>query len=108
MTPRPRTLPELLSGLAKVDEVLRSWKLVIDRILACPLLYGVALSGKVPDVGETLVLRHNLGRLPVGWVVTDNTDGGVRIARTAWDESTISFVKETDGSVDAPFGVWVY
>lgn len=109
MTPRPRTLPDLLSGDDKTNGVFRKWKVFLDGILACPLLYGVLVSGEVPDFDGTTTLRHNLGRLPVGWFIVDTTTDGVVIYRTEWDDTTITFGRPVVGaSVDAPFTVWVF
>ena len=109
MTPRPRILPKLETKLAEVDAVLRKWAVHIDGILACPLLYGVLVSGEVPGFDGTTTLRHNLGRLPVGWFIVDTTTDGVVIYRTEWDDTTITFGRPVVGaSVGAPFTVWVF
>lgn len=107
MTPRPRTLPKLETGLSKVDEVLRKWSAFLDAILACPLLYGVLVSSTVPDVGLTRVVRHNLGRVPIGWFHVASTDGD-ELVRVAADDTTITFEQGTGGGVDTPVTLWIF
>ena len=107
MTPRPRTLPDLLSGDDKTNGVFRKWKVFLDGILACPLLYGVLVSGEVPDFDGTTTLRHNLGRLPVGWFHVAQTDGA-QLVKTEADENTITFEQGTGASVDTPFTLWIF
>lgn len=108
VTPRPRTLPKLETGLPKVDDVLRRLAVALETLMACPLLYGVLLSGKAPDIGgATVELRHNLGRVPVGWFHVAQTDGS-QLVRTAADETTITFEQGTGASVDTPFTLWVF
>ena len=107
MTPRPRTLPDLLSGDDKTNGVFRKWKVFLDGILACPLLYGVLVSGEVPEFDDVVVLRHNLGRLPVGWFHVAQTDGA-QLVKTEADENTITFEQGTGASVDTPFTLWIF
>lgn len=108
MTPRPRILPDLLSGDDKTNAVLRRWKAFLDGVLTCPLLYGVLVSGEVPDVGETVTLRHNLGRVPVGWFVVDQAGSGVELYRDSADDETITFARPASASVDEPFTMWIF
>lgn len=108
MTPRPRILPKLETGVAAVDAVLRKWAVFLDGVLACPLLYGVLVSGEMPDIGETVTLRHNLGRVPVGWFVVDQAGNGVELYRDSADDDTITFARPGAASVDVAFTMWVY
>lgn len=75
--------------------------------ITCPLLGGRQLTGvKLPSTA-TVAVAHGLGRVPYGYILTDQTGTtghGVPV-RTAWDESTITFLAPTGDSV---VGLWVY
>lgn len=107
MIPRPWVLPDIATGVQKVDETLRRWKAVLDVALACPLLRGVLVAGTMPDVGAEVTLRHSLGRVPIGWFHVRSTDGD-ELNLVSSDEATITFEQGFGAGVDTPFTLWIF
>ncbi len=70
-----------------------------------PVQGGVQLSGKV-DAGGTVTLRHALGHVPTGWIVTDITGGFSALYRSGWGAEVITLVNAAPANV--AFSVYVY
>lgn len=108
MTARPKLPPRLRTGDVAQDARALDLERALRAPLSCPLLDGVQVSGAVPDVGGTVELAHNLGRVPRGWFVVDAQDAGVDLVRSAWTAATLTLARGTDAATDARFTVWVF
>ena len=108
MTVRTILPRRLATGDAAQDARDRQRDADLRAPLSCPLLAGVLVSGKVPDVGNLTVIRHNLGRMPKGWVLVDILDDGVDVYRTTWDETTLTLDRGASAAVDSRFTLWVF
>jgi hypothetical protein len=56
----------------------------------------------VPATGVDVA--HGLGRVPIGWQLTDILDGGT-VYRTSWDNRTIT-LRSVSGTVRVDLYVW--
>lgn len=108
MTARPKLPPRLRTGDVAQDARALDLERALRAPLSCPLLDGVQVSGVVPDVGATVELAHNLGRVPRGWLVIDAQDAGVDLVRSSWTASRLTLGRGTDAVTDARFAVWVF
>jgi len=70
-----------------------------------PLLSGRLIEGVVLLLAAPTAINHRLGRKPQGWHVVDIESGGVpTIARTVWDDKTITLTTTANCTVN----LWVF
>lgn len=95
LTDYSRHVPDSeISGrdLVKVQDRIQAFT---GQLLLAEMIKGVAVTdddGAI-DLDMTAaadtVFKHRLGRVPTGWIVTDNTDD-TKIFRVSWDSSYIT------------------
>ncbi|MGB1275470.1 MAG: hypothetical protein ACPG77_06940, partial [Nannocystaceae bacterium] len=88
---------------AALSRLQQSTEDSLRLVLGVALLDGVAVQAPSVVAAGT-VLEHGLGRVPVGWLVTDDT-GGSRPFRSAWDETTITLNAASSAWSGA---IWVF
>jgi hypothetical protein len=49
------------------------WKSILDPIVAIPFNSGIALTGIALAANTPLTIPTTLGRMQLGWMITDNT-----------------------------------
>lgn len=59
-------------------------------LLSAPMLRGVELEVEMPSAAQVRV-PHRLGRVPVGYLVTDATLAAPTFYRVSWDDTVIVF-----------------
>jgi len=100
--------PRFRTGDVAQDARALDLERTLRASVTSPILDGVIVSGRVPDVGATVELAHNLGRVPRGWLVIDAQDAGVDLVRSSWTTSRLVLGRGTDAATDARFSVWVF
>lgn len=91
------------SANREVNDVQSATGDTLRAIVAHEQLTGAHIqSVSVPSTGVTV--SHGLGRVPLGWYVTDLLDHGT-VKRTAWDSRTIT-LESNSGTVRIGLFVW--
>jgi hypothetical protein len=92
-----------LSSLLPWELARTKWSSAINPLLANLFTQGVQISNVQVSTTQTTI-PHKLGRLPVGWIVTD-ANAGVMVYRSAnFNDSTLSLT----ASGTATISLWVY
>lgn len=72
-------------------------------LLSAPMLRGVELGVEMPSAAQVRV-PHRLGRVPVGYIVTDATLAAPAFYRVSWDDTVIVFYS----SILSQVKLWVW
>lgn len=80
------------------------WAATINPILAIPMLNGNQISTVTLLTGVPKAINHLLGRMPQGWMLTDNTANAV-VWRTQ-EFNQFSVVLES--SADTTVSFWIF
>lgn len=80
-------LRKIITGNQDLDRVQDSIKDAYDPLTKSVLVGAQVIVTPVATAGT--VVPHNLGRLPKGWLVIDNTTAAY-FWRSAWDSMTIT------------------
>jgi len=75
----------------------------VDNINEIRILDGVQLTDVVLSASDTLV-NHKLGRVPIGWVITDKNAAETVFRNADYDSSHLTL--QASGAVTV--GIWVY
>ena len=98
--PLPRRIQSANREINDVQSVIGD---TLRAVVAYEPLTGVHIqSVSVPSTG--VAVSHGLGRVPIGWQVTDLLDHGT-VKRTAWDSKTITLASNS-GTVRVDLMVW--
>lgn len=98
--PLPRRVQ---SANREINDVQSAIGDTLRQVVAYEPLTGVRIqSVAVPSTG--VAVSHGLGRVPIGWQVTDLLDHGT-VKRTAWDSKTITLASNS-GTVRVDLMVW--
>lgn len=74
-------------------------------LLSAPMLRGVELEVAMPSAAQVRV-PHRLGRVPVGYMVTDATVWVPSFYRVSWDDTVIVFFSALGAACDVKLWVW--
>lgn len=98
--PLPRRIQ---SADREINDVQSAIGDTLRAVVAHEQLTGARIqSVAVPSTG--IAVSHGLGRVPMGWQVTDLLDHGT-VRRTAWDARTIT-LESNSGTVRVDVFVW--
>ncbi len=80
------------------------WAATINPVLALPILSGNQISNVALSTTTPLAINHLLGRMPQGWLLTDNTANAV-----IWRAATFNqFSIVLESSADTTISFWVF
>ena len=75
----------------------------VDEIMSVPFIQGYLLSGIVLSASTPKAIPHNLGVVPMGWILTDN-----QASATVWRVSWTAQVITLEASANTTINVWVF
>jgi len=76
----------------------------LDRLLSNPRHDFVSVKGASLAGAANTTVQHKLGRVPIGWTLTDLTGNDATVRRISWDDKTI--VLRASAAVTASVEVW--
>lgn len=80
------------------------WSSILNPILALPMLNGNQVQGVALTASAPLAVNHLLGRMPVGWFLTDNTANAVVWRAQPFNQ--FSIILESDADTLVSF--WIF
>lgn len=80
------------------------WASTINPIIALPILNGNLISGVNLLANVAQAINHQLGRLPQGWILTDNTAAALIWRPVAWNQFSITLESDADTTIS----FWVF
>ncbi len=105
---RPALPARLRTGDAEQDKRRVDLDRDLRPTLSSPILQGVRAEGLTPDVGQTISVPHGLGRIPSNAVAILTPSTRPHVYVDSWTDKVVVVRKETWGTVDTPFALWVF
>ena len=93
------------TGDALEDKRALDMRTDLRELLAAPMLRGVELEVAMPSAAQVRV-PHRLGRVPVGYLVTDATVWVPSFYRVSWDDTAIVFFSTLGSACNVKLWVW--
>lgn len=79
------------------------WKSYLDQILANQLLQGILIKNQSLQTGSNII-NHLLGRLQVGWIITDQNASAAIYRSQPFNASTLTLTSSAPATVN----IWVF
>lgn len=80
------------------------WSSTINPFLALPILNGNQINDIDLLASKPLAINHLLGRVPQGWILTDNSANSVIWKARDFSQYTITL----EASADTTISIWIF